>query len=161
MPNAIGSKKSVRLHSGFSRINEHLTDLFDSSGVRRSFTLPYVHDQDTADHIQAIGVAAKANGEPLAKTFITTAHHSGGRGYGSGDGATVGHATDALRKTLVTKNNSHALDAISATRSFLNDIKSLLPDDPSTKQSLEQLKLVTKTGGEGMTLFDLGTFLIQ
>ena len=34
--------ETVKLHKAFSLVQERLTKLFDESGVKRSFTVPYV-----------------------------------------------------------------------------------------------------------------------
>ncbi len=54
--------EKINLQKSLSKVNESLTRLFDESGVRRSFTVPYVEGQDMADHIKTVGAAAQTGG---------------------------------------------------------------------------------------------------
>lgn len=151
----------ISLQADYSRLNAALTKLFDESGVRRSFTVPYVHGQESADHINAVGVAAQSGGG-LSRNIITSSHHSGGRGWGSGDGHTVGHPSEKLRTTIIPDKDENAKAAIDAAQKYLNDIGKLIGDDnPAVQTAKGQLKLAQQTDGAGMTLLDLGIFLIQ
>ena len=81
--------ESVNLQRSFSSLNEHLAKQFDSAGVRRSFTVPFVDGQPMADHITSVGQAATTAGG-LGGNLITSAHRASGKGYGSGDGSGSG-----------------------------------------------------------------------
>jgi len=97
----------------------------------------------------------------MVKTFLVPHHRANGRGWASGDGSTHGYSVDALQKTVIPKDSKDAVAAISATRAYLRDIASLLPDDPSVKQAQEQLKIIAHSDGQGMHAFDFGTALQQ
>ncbi len=142
-------------------MNESLTALFDKSGVRRSFTIPYVDGQPMADHIKSVGAAARQTGG-LTKSLVTSSHSSEGKGWGSGDGETVGHPAHDLRKTTIMPKSPEAKAALEAAQRFLNGVAKLLgKDDPSVKTAQSQLDLVKKNDASGMTLLDLGQVLIQ
>ena len=57
--------ETVRLHKAFSLVQERLTKLFDESGVKRSFTVPYVDGEPADAH-----VAAEAGGD-IATACVT------------------------------------------------------------------------------------------
>lgn len=151
----------VNLQKAYSKVNSSLTRLFDESGVRRSFTIPYVEGQAMHEHINAVGqIASQAGG--LTNNILTTSHHSDGKGWGSGDGHTVGHSADKLRSTIIPKDDENAKAAIDATQAYLNDIAKLLGDKtPELVKANGQLALVKKTNGEGMNLLDFGVMVIQ
>lgn len=150
---------SVNLHRAFSRLQESLTKLFDEAGVKRSFKVSYLDGQSTADHVAAVGkVAMQAGG--LTKNLITSAHHAGGKGWGTGDGATIGHNSESLRSTIVLKNDKNAIAAIKAAKSLVNKIGDLIGDDePAIKIAKSQLALVGQQDAQGMTLLDVGVAL--
>ncbi len=151
----------VNLTKTYSALNEKLVTLFDESGVKRSFTVPYVDGQDMADHIHAVGDAAGEAGG-LAKNLVTTAHHSDGKGFGSGDGHTVGHPAEKLRSTIIPEDDEKAKAVITAAQKMLDEIqRSVAPNDPAVKTSNGQLDLVKKTDGAGMNLLDFGVMMIQ
>jgi len=153
--------EKIALSKLYSRLNESLAHLFDSMGVRRSFSVPYIEGQATAEHIKAVGTAATQNGGAY-NNLITSAHHSGGKGWGSGDGHTVAHPADKLRTTLIPKGDENAKAAIDAAQKYLDGCAKLLgDDDPTILTANSQLKLVKKSDAAGMTLFDFGVFLIQ
>ena len=153
--------ESVNLQKSYSRLNEKLIKLFDASGVRRSFTVPYVDGQDMNIHVESVGQAATQSGG-LTNNLIMTAHHSGGKGWGSGEGHTVGHPADKLRNTVIPKDDEHAKAAIDAAQTHLNNVAKLIgDDDPAVKTAKSQLDLVKKTEGAGMTLLDFGVMLQQ
>lgn len=153
--------ETVNIKKSYSALNESLTKLFDEAGVRRTFTVPYIEGQSAADHINSVGqVAAQSGG--VTGNMITSAHHSAGKGYGSGDGHTVGHPTEKLRTTVIQKDDEHAKAAIAAAQKNINNLKFLLGgDEPSVQTAQSQLDLVKKTDGAGMNLFDFGGMLIQ
>ena len=152
---------AINLQKTFSALNEKLAVLFDESGVRRSFTVPYIDGQDMHEHVSAVGQAAQDAGG-LMNNLVTTAHHSGGKGWGTGDGQTVGHPGDALRNTIIPKEDEKAKAVISAAQKHLSGIASLIgEDDPAVKTSQGQLDLVKKTDGAGMNLLDFGVMMIQ
>jgi len=155
MPETVNPKKS------YSALNEKIAKLYDESGVRRSFTVPYVEGQPMADHVAAVGQAAQQNGG-LTANLVTSAHHSDGKGWGSGDGHTVGHPAEKLRQTIIPKDDERAKAAIDAAQKHINGLKFLLGDDEPTVQTAQgQLNLVKPTSGAGMNLFDLGVLLIN
>ena len=152
---------SVNLMKSNSKLNESLAHQFDKSGVKRSFTVPYVDGQSMDDHIDAVGQAAGEVGG-LTKNLVTTAHHSEGKGWGSGEGHTVGHPSDKLRTTIIPKDDEHAKATIAAAQAHLNNFAKLLGDDDPTVQTAKgQLKLVQKTDGAGMNLLDFGVMMTQ
>ena len=153
--------ETVNLKKSYSALNEAITKLYDESGVRRSFTVPYIESQPMADHIAAVGTAAQQNGG-LTANLITSSHHSDGKGWGSGDGHTIGHPAEKLRQTIIPKNDERAKAAISAAQKHINNLKFLLGDDEPTVQTAQgQLNLVKPTSGAGMSLYDLGILLIN
>ena len=153
--------ETVNIQKGYSALNAALTKLFDESGVKRSFTVPYIEGQEMHEHISTVGQAASQAGG-LTKNFVTTGHHSTGKGWGSGDGHTVGHPADKLRSTIIPKDDKNAIAAIAAAQKQLDNVACLVgDDDPSVKTSNAQLALVKKTDGAGMNLLDFGVMLIQ
>lgn len=153
--------ETVNVQKSLSALNEKLIKLFDESGVKRSFSVPYIDGQETHDHITAVAQAASQTGG-FTKNLITTAHHSGGKGYGTGDGHTVAHPADKLRSTIIPKDDERAKAAIAAAQKHLNNLAFLLgDDDPTVKTANGQLALVKKTDGAGMNLLDFGVMLIQ
>ena len=153
--------EKINLQKSFSKVNESLVHLFDESGVRRTFTVPYIEGQETADHIKSVAAAAQQAGG-LGANLLMTAHHSDGKGYGSGDGHTVAHGAESLRNTIVPKDDENAKAVIAAAQAHLNNIGKLIgDDDPAVKTANNQLALVKKTDAAGMNLFDLGVFITQ
>ena len=153
--------EKISLQKSYSRLNEALIKLFDENGVRRSFTVPYIEGQQTEDHIQAVGAVAAQSGG-LTQNLLLTAHHAAGKGWGSGEGHTVGHSADKLRSTVIPKGDENAKAAIATTQKYLNDIGSLLGEkNPVVQVANGQLALVKKGFGAGMSLFDFGVMLIQ
>lgn len=152
---------SVNLKKSYALMNEKLAQQFDGSGVKRSFTVPYVQGQPAEDHIAAVGqIAAQSGG--LVGNLLTSAHHSTGKGWGSGDGATVGHPSEKLRTTIIPKNDEHAKATIDAAQKHLTNIETLLGDkDPAVQTAQSQLNLVKKSDGAGMNLLDFGVLLTQ
>jgi hypothetical protein len=151
----------ISLQKDYSALNERLAKLFDESGVKRSFTIPYIEGQPMADHISAVGqVAAQSGG--MTNNLITSAHHSTGKGYGSGDGHTVAHPAEKLRTTVIPAKDENAKACIDACQKYLDDIGHLIgEDDPTVVTANSQLKLVKKHNGQAMSLYDFGVFLIQ
>jgi hypothetical protein len=151
----------VNLHASYSRLNESLADQFDKAGVKRSFSVPYIDGQKTEDHIKAVGQAGIQSGG-LSNNLMSTYHHASGKGWGHGEGETVGHPGDKLTETIIPKNDEHASKTIKAAQTHLNNIKSLLGDKESTvKEAQGQLDLVKKNNGAGMNLLHFGVFLQQ
>jgi hypothetical protein len=152
---------TVNLQKNYSSLNEKLAKLFDESGVRRSFTVPYIEGQAMADHITAVGTAASQNGG-LTGNMLTSGHHADGKGYGSGDGKTVGHPAEKLRQTIIPKDDKNAEAVIAAAQKCVTDFKFLLGEnDPDAQTAQGHLNLVKKTNGAGMNLFDFGVLMIQ
>lgn len=155
MPDTVNLKKS------FSVLNERLGKQFDESGVRRSFTVPYIAGQPMADHIKSVGQAAAQVGG-FTKNLMTTAHHSDGKGWGSADGHTIAHPADKLRATIIPKDDEYAKASIAAAQKHINNFKFLLGDkNPAVVTAQSQLDLVKKTSGAGMNLMDFGVLLTQ
>ena len=151
----------ISLQKSYSALNEKLATQFDASGIRRAFTVPYVEGQPMADHISAVAQVASQSGG-LTGNMITSAHHSGGKGWGSGEGHTVGHPSDKLRTTVIPKDDEHAKASIAAAQTHLNNLSKLIgEDDPAVTTANSQLDLVKKTDGAGMSLLDFGGMLIQ
>lgn len=151
----------VNLQKSYSALNERLAKLFDESGVRRSFTVPYIDGQTMDQHVESVGQAAVQSGG-ITGNLLTSAHHSTGKGWGSGDGQTVGHPSEKLRTTVVPKDDENAKAAVSAASTHLNNLEKLLgEDDPAVKSAKGQLQLVKQTDGAGMTLLDFGVMLTQ
>ena len=152
---------SVNLPKSFANLNEKLAKQFDESGVRRSFTVPYIDGQPTDEHINTEGQAAAQSGG-LTGNLLTTAHHSGGKGWGTGDGHTIGHPADALRNTIIPKDDEHAKATIQAAQKHLDNLEELLGEkDPTIQTAKSQLSLVKKTDGAGMNLLDFGVMMTQ
>jgi hypothetical protein len=153
--------ESVKLQKSFSLVNERVAKLLDESGVRRSFTVPYVDAQAMDEHVKGVGQAAMQSGG-LSNNLILTAHHSEGKGWGSGEGHTVGYPGDKLRNTVVPKDDPNAKAAIEAAQAHLNNIAKLLGDDDSAvKTANSQLSLVKKNSGAGMSLLDFAVMILQ
>jgi hypothetical protein len=152
--------ETVNLKKSYSKLNSSLTKLFDESGVRRSFTVPYIEGQPMADHINTLNQAAQQVGG-LTMNTITSSHHEGGKGYGSGDGHSVGHPADQLRTTIIPKGDEHAKAVIDAAQKHINNLKFLLGDkDPDVQAAQSSLDLVKPTEAAGMNLFDLASLAI-
>lgn len=151
---------TVNLKQDYSALNETLIKVFDESGVKRSFTVPYIEGQEMADHINSVAAAAKQTGG-LTTNLIMSAHHSSGKGWGSGEGHTVGHSTEKLRQTTIPQKDPHAKAAIAAAQTLVNDLKFLMGDDePTVQEAQGHLNLVKPTNAQGMSLFDFGSMLI-
>ena len=152
---------TVHLKNDYSALNEALIKVFDESGVKRSFTVPYIQNQEMSDHINSVAAAAKQTGG-LTTNLIMSAHHSSGKGWGSGEGHTVGHSTEKLRQTTIPQKDPHAKAAIAAAQTLVNDLKFLMGDDePTVQEAQGHLNLVKPTSASGMSLFDFGAMLIS
>jgi hypothetical protein len=152
---------SVNIQKSYSALNEKIFKFFDQRGVRRAFTVPYIDGQDMNEHVQAVGQAAQQTGG-LTSNLLVTAHHSDGKGWGSGDGHTVGYSSELLRHSIIPKNDEDAKAVISAAQKHLDGIEELLgKDDPTVKTANSQLDLVKKQDGAGMNLLDFGVLMTQ
>jgi hypothetical protein len=154
---------TANIKRDYGVLNEKLIALFDGSGVKRSFTVPYVAGQETGDHVQAVGKAATQVGG-FAKNVMMSAHaHSSGAKYGDGNGQTVGHPADKLRSTIIPKNDEKATAVIVAAQKLLKDLESVTPKNEKahSQTAMNQLGVVKKTNGEGMNLLDFGVFMIN
>lgn len=153
--------ETVNIQKSYSAVNAALAKLFDESGVRRSFTIPYVEGHAMADHINAVSTVAKQNGG-LTNNFLASSHHSSGKGWGSADGETSGHPSEKLRQAVIPKGDENAKAAIAAAQKCITQFRFLLGDDEPTVQTAQgQLNLIKPTDGAGMTLFDFGVLLIN
>lgn len=151
----------INVQKTFSGVNEALTKLFDESGVKRTFTIPYIDGQGADEHINAVGQKANEVGG-LTNNLITTMHHSGGKGWGTGDGHTVGYLADHLRDTEIPTNDEHAKAAIDAAQKHINEIAKGIGDDaPEIKVANGQLALLKKHDAAGMNLMDFGVMIQQ
>ena len=151
----------INVQKTFSGVNESLTKLFDESGVKRTFTVPYIDGQGMDEHIGAVGQAANETGG-LTNNLITTQHHSSGKGWGSGEGHTVGFLADHLRNTIIPADDEHAKAAIAAAQKHINEIAKGLGDDaPEIKVANGQLALLKKHDAAGMNLMDFGVMIQQ
>ena len=151
----------INVQKTFSGVNEALTKLFDESGVKRTFTVPYIDGQGMDEHINAVGQAANDTGG-LTNNLITTQHHSSGKGWGSGEGHTVGFLADHLRDTIVPADDENAKAAIAAAQKHINEIAKGLGDDaPEIKVANGQLALLKKHDAAGMNLMDFGVMIQQ
>lgn len=145
----------------YSALNESLAKLFDESGVRRAFTVPYIEGQEMPDHIASVSAAANQAGG-LTNNFITTAHKAGGKGWGSAEGETAGHPADKLRNAIIPAKDEHAKAVIDTAQKQINSFKALLGEkNPVVQTAQGQLDLVKHADGAGMNLLDFGTMMIQ
>jgi hypothetical protein len=128
--------ETVNLKRSYSALNEALVKVFDESGVKRAFTVPYIEGQEMSDHINSVGQAASTVGG-LSGNLVMSAHHSSGKGYGSGDGHTVGHPAEKLRQTQIPKDDANAKAAIAVAQHCINNFKFLLGDDDPTVQTAQ------------------------
>jgi hypothetical protein len=152
--------EKINLQKSYSKLNESLIHQFDGSGVRRSFTVPYVSEPMDA-HVAAVGQAAAQAGG-LTGNLLLSAHHSDGKGFGYPEGHTVGHPSEKLRVTIIPKDDENAKATISAAQTHLNNIAKLIgDDDPAIQTANGQLDLVKKTDGAGMNLLDFGVMMTQ
>lgn len=157
----MADESKINLQKSYSALNEKLATQFDESGIKRSFTVPYIEGQSMEDHIGAVGQAATQSGG-LTGNLLMTAHHSTGKGWGSGDGHTVGYPSDKLRTTAVLKDDEHAKATIAAAQKHLDNVAALVgDDDPAVKTANSQLALVKKADGAGMNLLDFGVMMTQ
>jgi hypothetical protein len=148
------SGEPIKLQQALSKLQESLTKLADGLGVRRSATVNYIHGESMDSHTAAVGQALDQAGG-LAANLLTSHHHAGGRGWGSGDGSTQAYPAQKLQTTIIPNNNEDAKAAISACRSFVNKVESLIGEDQSVTVAKSQIKLIGKHDGSGMTLQDL------
>jgi hypothetical protein len=151
----------ISLHKAFSALQESLSKLFDERGVTRAFSVPYIEGQATSEHIAAVNRAAQPSGG-FTKNLLTTAHHAGGKGWGSGDGSTVGHPVDKLQETVIPPDDQNAIAALHKAQALVNHFKTLLGENnQQVKTAQSQLDLIKHNNAAGMTLFDFGVALQQ
>lgn len=151
----------VNLKKSFAKVQESLAALADGLGVKRSFTVPFIDGQPTADHVDSVGRAAATAGG-LTKNLLTSGHHSTGRGWGSGDGQTVGHPVPKLKETTIPKDWEDAKAAIAAAQRYISQVRSLLGEkDQSVTTAQSQLDLVKPTDAAGMSVFDFIVLIQQ
>lgn len=151
----------VNLQKSYANLNEKMAKTFDESGVKRSFTIPYIQGQAMDEHVAAVSQTAATSGG-LTNNLITTAHHSEGKGWGSGDGHTVGHPAEALRSTIIPANDENVKATVAAAQKHLDNVETLLgKDNPVVQAANGQLGLIKKSDGEGMNLLDFGVLMTQ
>jgi hypothetical protein len=154
-------KKGLNLRASYNKVNEDLSKLFDERGVPRNWTVPFTEGHDASAHIKAVGATADDH-SGLAASFVTSAHHPGGRGYRSADGSTQGHSVDKLRQVHIPKDDEMAIRVIADARTLLNQIAELLgKDEPAVVTARSQLNLAARSNGQGMTLYDFAVLIIQ
>jgi len=85
----------VNLHKAYSLLNERLAELFDHSGVKRNFAVPYVKGQDIGEHTDSLSAVLPSVGG-ITRNLLLTYHHAGKKGWGSEDGETTAHSSDKL-----------------------------------------------------------------
>jgi hypothetical protein len=152
---------TVNLKQTYAKLNESLAKTFDSLGVRRAFTAPYTEGHSMADHVKSVGAISDQHGG-LATNLLSSYHHSGKSGWGSGEGETVAHPVAKLQETIIPKDSEAAKEAVQAAQTHLNGFKELLgKDDPDVLNVQSQLNLVKKTDGANMSAFDFGVMLQQ
>src|SRR5258708_3881357 len=98
--------EKIQLQAAYSRLNESLTKLFDESGVRRTFTVPYV-DGHSADKLRTTIIP---KGDENAKAAISAA-----RVYLDGIEQLVGEKDQTVRTAkgqlaLVAKTNGQGMN---------------------------------------------------
>jgi hypothetical protein len=121
-------------------LNEHLIQLFDESGVTRSFTVPY--DEVTYEHVIEVGRAAHKVGGFTVNLLLV------------GDGITVAYPSDVLGATTIRKDSEPAQSALATAREMIGD------DGPTDKKAiLGILDLVGRLAG--ISLLDFAVALIQ
>jgi len=153
--------QTVNLCKAYSKLQEALTKLADGSGVRRTVTIPYVDGEPMQSHIQAVSQAIIPAGG-LTANLLTSYHHAGGKGWGSGDGSTQAWNAEKLRQTIIPKKSELAKDAVDATRSFISKLEFLLGKDESTiKTAKAQLQIVGSQDLAGMNVADAMAALIN
>lgn len=148
----------VKIHVAFSKLQESLIKLLDGLGISRVFTLPYIHGAPMADHIKAVGKMMTQSGG-MGANLMFSAHHSGGRGYGSGDGHTVAYTAQKLHETFIPAKNEDAKAALSAAKNLISQIKKLIGETPAVQTAESQLDILGKYDGRGLTALDFGVAL--
>lgn len=150
----------VNIHKSVSRVNEALAKLFDSNGIKRRFSVPYIDGQGHAEHVAALHKVLEKSGG-IGNSFITTYHKQEGGGWGSADGETVGHDSTHLHLP-VKSEDADAMAVIGAVRTLLNQASHLLGDKNAVVvQSRSQLKLISAHNGAGMELGQFGSAMVE
>ena len=148
------SGEPIRLHRVFATLQEKLSKLADGLGVRRSVTVPFTHGGAAHEHISAVGLALQPHGG-LGENILTSFHHTGGRGFGSGDGSTQAWRADKLRETIIGKDDPNAIASLASARSLINKVAALVgKDDQSVVVASSQLAMLAKYKMQGMNLAD-------
>ena len=156
------SGKKISLQKSYSRLNESLSHMNDNLGIPRTFSVPF-SESGTADHIESVGRASASAGG-MGSNIILTHHHSGGRGWGTPDGASIGFPSSKLRDAIIPKGNEDAPKAIAAANHLVNEVELLLPNgkkNPAVLSAKSKLKIIGANSGAGMTAFDLTVSLLQ
>ena len=147
----------VKIAKGYSDLNEKITELFDGLGVHRSATIPHIEGQEPAEHIAAVGKILSTVGGMTAN--LLSASHTA---YGKNGGATCAFPVQKLQETIIPAKSELAKDAIDACKSFVNGCARLIGDkDPLVQVAKNQLQIISRFDGQGMTAFDLGVGLIN
>ncbi len=151
-----GKGQPVLLHKAYSKLQESLTELADGMGVPRTATIPHIDGQLPADHIKAVGsVLAKAGG--LTANLLTASHSA----YGKNGGVTVAHSAHVLRQAIIPAKSELAKDAIDAGKNFVNKAALLIGDVDAIKTAKDQLSVLGRFDGQGMSVQDLMVALIH
>jgi hypothetical protein len=146
----------VNIHKAFAAVQENLIKLFDELGVKRSMTVPYIEGGDMASHLDAVSQAAAQAGG-LTNNLVASHHHTGGKGYGTGDGHTVGYNTERLRETLIPRDDKNAQKLLASAKSLVSKAEALLgPEENAIKTAKAQLNVMGKHDLTGMNAMDVG-----
>lgn len=149
----------INLHASVAKVNQSLTELNDALGVRRAFTAPFVEGQGMDEHIKTVGAAADLHGG-ITKVLLSSYHHEKGKGFGSGEGETVGHPVEKLNSTLIPKDFAPAIKAIGAVRTLITKAASIVGDkDPAITKGRSQLGLLNAANGAQMNLMDFNSMM--
>jgi hypothetical protein len=146
----------VNLQKAYSKLNSSITALFDGLGVRRSATIPHVKGEQMHEHIGAIAKVLPSIGGVTAN-FLTATHTQ----HDPTGGATVAHPSHKLREAIIPQDSKEAKGAISAVRTFVNKVGSLVGETPEVQKAKSQVQLIATHDMAGMTAFDAGAALIS
>lgn len=146
----------VNIHKAFAAVQENLIKLFDELGIKRNLTVPYIEGGDMASHLDAVSQAAAQAGG-LTKTLIASHHHTSGKGFGTGEGHSVGYNSERLRETLIPADDKNAKKLLASAKSLVSKAESLLgPEENAVKIAKAQLNVMGKHDLAGMNAMDVG-----
>lgn len=143
----------VQISRDVSRVQEKLTALIDSAGVKRSIHVPYLNEP-AENHIRGVANAAKEVGG-LSQNILSTFHHGSGDGFGSSHGLTAGWRSDDLKSAIVPKDSDAAKAVCTAANRLVSQAASLIGEkNPAIAQAKSMLQVICKNNLSGMSLFD-------